>query len=177
MSIDVFAIALKRSGLCWEIRAPTRRPFAQKLSVRITQHSVKRKEPTPYSSHGRLSSVFTIVIHPRDDSLCRRALSNCIPSSFSTSRLIILVKAGMLRATIVSITLSNTEGLNETTNKDYHKRSWRKSRLKRDANHWLRKISHKQAMSHENKSCREGFGGCRQSTGSALANVHLKRPL
>ena len=87
ISIEVFAIARRRSGLCCETKAPIRSPFAQKLmSARSLLHSKAYSLLIPYTTADEITSC-----HIEKNSPCTRALSKSIPSSRSTSRLSILV--------------------------------------------------------------------------------------
>lgn len=91
ISIDVLAIARRSSGLCCDMSAPTRRPFAQKLSSVLV----------PLQRNASASSLFAHAVYDCSSALrtatpvvhspCILALSNRTPSSFSTSRLSMLV--------------------------------------------------------------------------------------
>jgi hypothetical protein len=63
MSIEVLAIARRSKGLCWDINAPTLRPFAQKLKSAFLLGDIHGH--TLCSSRKRLSSASSLSVPRR----------------------------------------------------------------------------------------------------------------
>lgn len=101
----------------------------------------------------------------RLDSLCSRALSNAIPSSFCTSRLIMLVNGDASgKSGIVS---ASTSVPCMCAHPDEGKCSWHISHPIRDAGLSPRRIWRRPIVSRGNTPVQAGFGGYIQSTPSA----------
>ena len=156
ISMEVPAIARSNRGLCWEIKAPTRKPLAQKLKSGQLDNWYSSIRLTPCSFHERLFWVSSFLDPIRaEDSPCRRALSNLMPSSFSTSSAIMLVNGTALLKSVSPV--SGYLGFPGWTHDGCHTRSLRKSHPRRDGDLSLRRTWHTRGGSLEGKSDQVGF--------------------